>query len=150
MKPKQSEVERFWTNVQQTETCWLWTGRKNRWGYGDFVITRDRKEINRRASRYAFELLRRPIPEGLELDHLCKNTSCVNPDHLEPVTHRENVMRSDNFTAINARKTHCPRGHPYDEANTYITKSGTRACRICYRGHQAAYQRRKRGLNGAQ
>lgn len=73
------------------------------------------------------------IPSGLTIDHLCKVRRCVNPAHLEPVTRGENVLRGDTITAANARKTHCPRGHEYDDANTYVCKRGLRSCRTCAR-----------------
>jgi hypothetical protein len=75
------------------------------------------------------------VPEGLELDHLCRVRGCVNPKHLEPVTHRENLMRGESWSAVNARKTHCPEGHPYDETNTYIDGKGRRRCRECARAY---------------
>jgi hypothetical protein len=91
--------------------------------------------------RVAYELLVGPIPEGLELDHLCRNTRCVNPEHLEPVTGRENLMRAvSSWAAKNAAKTHCPQGHPYDEENTKVKRDGGRACRACGR----EFMRRKR------
>lgn len=76
----------------------------------------------------SWELARGPVPEGLELDHLCRNTRCVNPGHLEPVTHAENMRRGEN---ANGAKTHCAQGHPYDEANTRLLARGGRACRAC-------------------
>lgn len=81
------------------------------------------------AHRVAYEEIMGPVPEGLELDHLCRTRSCVNPSHLEPVTHRENMNRGDVATR---RKTHCPKGHPYDEENTGIY-NGYRNCRACAR-----------------
>jgi hypothetical protein len=96
-----------------------------------------------------------PIPEGMTLDHVkangCTSTACVKaiadehgPAHLEPVTNRENVLRSDSISARNARKTHCPQGHPYDEANTYVSRQGGRNCRACHR--QQERDRRHRSL----
>lgn len=110
--------------------CWLWTDKPDRHGYGEFWMN----GRNHRAHNAAYVLLVGPIPDGLEPDHLCRVTLCVNPDHLEPVTHRENMLRGETLGARNAAKTHCPRGHPYDEANTYIGTKGGRWCRACKRG----------------
>ena len=106
--------------------CWNWAGSLSRYGYG-----RIRGKPERLAHRVVYELLVGPIPEGLQLDHLCRNPRCVRPDHLEPVTHRENLLRGETFAARHAGKTHCPAGHPYDDANTYISKRGQRKCRKC-------------------
>jgi hypothetical protein len=80
--------------------------------------------------RIAYEAERGSIPEGLVLDHLCRNRGCVNPWHLEPVTNIQNVMRGVSAFAINARKTECPQGHPYDDENTRIER-GSRICQTC-------------------
>lgn len=87
----------------------------------------------RLAHRVAYEQARGPIPEGLELDHLCRNRACVNPDHLEPVTHRENLLRADTFAARHAAQTHCVNGHEFTPDNTYIRTrpEGGRECRAC-------------------
>jgi hypothetical protein len=87
---------------------------------------------NRYAHRLAYELLVGPIPEGLHIDHLCRRPECVNPAHLEPVTNVENIRRG-NAGLFQASKTHCKQGHPYDEKNTLIRRSGGRACRECHR-----------------
>lgn len=106
--------------------CWL-VRRRTLAGYGQVV----RSGRPRLAHRMSYELFVGPIPEGLDLDHLCRNRPCCNPEHLEPVTRRENLMRSPIApAAINAAKTHCPRGHLYDEQNTYLSQ-GKRSCRAC-------------------
>jgi hypothetical protein len=124
--------ERFWAKVQPTGFCWEWTAGLNERGYGQFRIG----PVKRKAHRVAYELLVSSIPDGLELDHLCRVRSCVNPDHLEPVTRAENNRRS--FATIQAAaairaRTHCVNGHPFDAANTAITKAGHRRCRACER-----------------
>jgi hypothetical protein len=119
--------------------CLIWTGTRNKDGYGGFNVSRWTK---RKAHRVSYELFVGPIPAGAELDHLCKTRSCVEPTHLEPVTHAENNARSSSLTALNAKKTECIRGHPFDEANTRITPQGFRRCRACdrdlHRRQQAA------------
>lgn len=115
--------ERFWSKVDKSGECWEWTAGKYAWGYGQFSV--GYKKI--RAHRWAYEHLVGPIPEGLVIDHLCRNPPCVNPAHLEPVTGAENTRRGGN-----ALKTHCPRGHEYDEANTRYCH-GSRFCRACDR-----------------
>lgn len=131
------EAERFWMKVERTDTCWLWRGGLVGGAYGAFKVGRpdDRRPVM--AHRYAYEQLVGPIPEGLELDHLCRVRQCVNPAHLEPVTPKENTRRGDTIQRRNWLKTECIRGHPFDEANTrhYTTKKGNaaRACRACER-----------------
>jgi hypothetical protein len=132
--------ERFWPKVKKTKTCWLWTGAKDGRGYGDFRLGgRTSKHI--KAHVFAYQQLVGPIPEGLTLDHLCRRPLCVRPDHLEPVTNRENTLRGTSPPAQHARKTHCPQGHPYDEVNTYRTSSGHRGCRRCRAAQQAEWWR---------
>ena len=90
----------------------------------------------RRPHRVVYEALVGPIPDGLELDHLCFNRRCVNPNHMEPVTGYENILRGNSFSAVNARKTHCIHGHEFTEENTYVvTQNGRpgRQCKTCRR-----------------
>jgi hypothetical protein len=121
-------ANRFWSNVNKTDTYWLWTGPTMLSGYGYFAFGRDWKSA---AHRLTYELFKGPIPEKLQLDHLCRNRLCVNPEHLESVTLKTNVLRGVGTTAVNARKTHCIHGHPLSRANTYISPTGHRSCRIC-------------------
>ena len=83
--------------------------------------------------RWVWEAFNGPIPDGLVIDHLCRNPACVNPAHLEPVLQRENLLRGDTFQARNASKTECPQGHQYDEANLIRSKDGRRKCKACHR-----------------
>jgi hypothetical protein len=127
--------DNFWKHVNKTATCWLWTGRLVKGGYGMFFLNRDGCVRGRVAHRVAYELLVGPIPEGLTLDHVkdrCNNTNCVNPAHLEPVTMRENLLRGNTVNARNAAKTHCINGHEFTDENIYRRPDdGTRMCRAC-------------------
>lgn len=120
-------VNRFLKKIEVHENgCWMWKGVLVG-GYAQMYIYQ-RKVYG---YRWTYILFKGAIPDGLQLDHLCRNRSCVNPDHLELVTQRENILRGIAPTAINARKTHCPKGHPYNEKNTYVWNNG-RKCRICH------------------
>jgi hypothetical protein len=116
--------------------CWLWIGSRRGKGYG-------RTFANGHivlAHRVAYELFVGPIPEAMVIDHLCRNPSCVNPDHLEAVTMRENTLRGVGPSAVNAAKASCRRGHPLDDANVYVS-GGRRHCRACRHARGAADQR---------
>ena len=142
----------FWAKVRRGDPgeCWPWTGSISPDGYGRFVTAGEQM-----AHRFSYRLAHGSIPADAELDHLCHTGStacgggkscphrrCVNPAHLEPVTHAENAdrtplpirqRRATVRAAAQRAKTHCPRGHVYDEANTYIDKRGCRNCRACRR-----------------
>ena len=121
---------RFWAKVVKSDGCWTWRGSTH-WkeGYGRFRY--HGKTVS--AHRVAYELTIGPIPDGLVIDHLCRNRVCVNPAHMEPVTDRENVLRGVGPSAINSTKTHCLRGHAFSTENTRIDKIGKRDCRTCSR-----------------
>lgn len=130
MNPNPSEVlERFWSKVEKTDTCWLWTGSLASGGYGSFNY----KYKHYRAHRLSYEQIRGEIPKGLVLDHLCRVRSCVNPDHLEAVTHRVNILRGIGGSAVNAKKTHCKNGHLLsgDNLRNRLTVPW-RECRQCH------------------
>lgn len=126
---------RFWRKVWKTDTCWAWLGWADPKGYG----TVGRNGVRYRSHRYSWEMHRGPIPAGMTIDHLCRNTFCVNPDHMEVVTMRENILRGDGPSARNARKTHCPKGHELS-----LVAPGQRGCRVC-RARAYVKQARKRG-----
>jgi hypothetical protein len=140
------------------DECWTWNATLRKDGYGCLSVS-GRKVL---AHRLAYRVLVGPIPEGQELDHLChtrdlaclggnscRHRRCVNPAHLEPTTGRINRLRGRSPAAGNAVKTHCMHGHPFDEANTYITKQGNRVCRACVRRSQREYQVRKKLIKEA-
>lgn len=128
--------------------CWIWQGDTDRGGYGSTRTVIDGRRIHTPAHRAVFVELGGTIPDGLQLDHLCRVRLCVNPSHLEVVTARENTLRGDTIPALNAVKTHCHRGHPYDAENTYITPRGFRDCRACRREASRAAQERKTAVSG--
>jgi hypothetical protein len=140
LRRKGTAEERFWRFVTKTDSCWLWTGRLNHAGYGIFAITSGRTV---RAHRFSYELIYDAIPEGAELDHLCRVRDCVNPNHLEPVTHLENVRRSGPAT-----RTTCSHGHPLDDDNVYRDPGGNRHCRQCGRMRGREYRERLRLKSG--
>ena len=123
---EEQQRERVLARVNRSDACWSWTGHHNADGYT--VVGIAGKLL--KAHRVIYELLVGPIPDGMTIDHLCRNRGCVNPAHLEPVTRRENIVRGDTLPGRNLRKTHCPQGHPYDEENTEWYR-GYRYCRAC-------------------
>jgi len=130
--------ERFWSKVNKTDTCWLWTAATAR-GYGLYWSG----EKNVLAHRLAY--VAATDTEPAMLDHTCRVRACVNPDHLRPIDCRGNLLASPiTLATANAAKTHCPKGHEYTEENTYRYPDGRRRCRTCNRDEAREYQRRKR------
>lgn len=140
------QISNFWAKVEPTGFCWNWTAMKTRDGYGRFAVD---SRHSRLAHRIAYTLLVGEVPSGLELDHLCRNKACVNPDHLEPVTQSENMRRiplgarnlphggrppwvvsGKNVTGF------CKHGHEYTDENTYVYPDGRTECRVCKRGRK--------------
>lgn len=139
--PSQALIERL-SIPEPMSGCWLWIGPLHTNLYGRIIVQGERIY----AHQLSYRLFRGPVPDGLELDHLCRTPCCVNPDHLEPVTHKENCLRGRSMCARNAVKTHCPAGHPYDERNTRFPIGGGRKCRKCHATRQNARYHRNRVL----
>jgi hypothetical protein len=109
--------------------CWIWVGAVTGVGYGQWKPYTGAKRLM--AHRVAYELFRGPIPDGFVLDHICRFPLCVNPFHLEIVTQQINTLRGIGPTSKNAKKTQCPKGHPLDGDNLYMTPDGRRNCKQC-------------------
>ncbi|WP_396653538.1 HNH endonuclease signature motif containing protein [Microbacterium sp. WCS2018Hpa-9] len=135
MKPTRAltpdRIVRFWAKVDRRsdDECWEWIAGRNAAGYGQFRVA-GAGVSPAHAHRVSYEILVGNIPDGLQLDHLCRNRGCVNPHHLEPVSGRVNTLRGVGPTAINAARTHCKRGHEFTPENTIIHPLG-RNCRKC-------------------
>ena len=140
-------VVRFCAHLVITENCWEWTGGKTT-GYGRFFVGSKADHTAKQVAshRFAYELLVGPVPEGLDLDHLCRNRACCNPAHLEPVTRQENLLRGIGPVVQRARhrsKTHCKRGHPLFGDNLYL-RPNERHCRTCEKARRQAARQRTR------
>lgn len=132
---------RFWAKVDKSDHCWVWTAAKNPEGYGRFGMGQRLVYPHRLVAAHIYGA----IPDGMVVDHLCRNPSCVRPDHLQIVSMRENTARGELAAVTRAyqqSKTHCPRNHPYSGDNLYVNPSGQRQCRECMRQAKRAYRAR--------
>jgi hypothetical protein len=125
-------AQRFfkYVSIDPTTQCWNWTGGITGGGYGAFWF----QGRTLAAHRFSYALDGKMLNPELVLDHLCRNTRCVNPAHLDQVTQRENTLRGDMIESQHRRKgkkTHCPHGHAFSPENTIVRKLGERVCRIC-------------------
>lgn len=131
IKVNKTNTDRFLKFVKYAENgCWLWQGASCKGSvarYGNFSI--GGKGLN--AHRYAYSAFIGPIKSKMQIDHVCRQTLCVNPLHLEQVSAKENTLRGIGPTAQNSRKTFCPHGHPYSGRNLIINSKGARTCRVC-------------------
>lgn len=125
-----------------TDDCWLYARYINPDGYGVVCHKLGNRYVLTKIHRATYITVKGEIPEGLELDHLCRVRACINPEHLEAVTHRENVIRGISPHAFNARKTHCKNGHEFTEDNLCWSIPGTRHCRTCQNKRNSDYQKR--------
>jgi hypothetical protein len=127
---------------KQPNGCWLWTAYTTDFGYGQFF---DGERIVG-AHVFSYRHFKGKIPDGFDLDHLCRVRNCVCPDHLEPVTRQVNLLRGETIPSRKAQQTHCEKGHEFLDSNIYRAKNGTRACRICRaeRNRQWAANNRER------
>lgn len=142
LRVRRDPVAMFWEKVDASGDCWEWTASRDKMGYG-------RASVRRKgwlAHRLAWCLLVGPIPAPLQVDHLCRNPACVNPDHMELVTMQENIRRGAPNNATRwATINECTRGHPYTPENLYISPtSGQRVCRTCSRRYKRNYEERKK------
>jgi hypothetical protein len=142
--PERLSQSKYAPRIVLTEAgCWQWIGSRSGGShpYGRVRVAGATRTTG--AHRAVYEELVGPIPSGKELDHLCRNTLCVNPAHLEPVSHRTNMLRGQTVNAENARKTHCPRGHLYDRVTHDRQGRPQRECHRCRKVRMAAYKARK-------
>ena len=134
-------MERFWSKVEKTDGCWIWMASRDPKGYGTFGF----EGRVHKAHRVAYILAFGEVPNGAHVLHSCDNPHCVNPSHLRPGTHTDNmqdkVLRGRHFQS---NQTHCKRSHPLDDLNTYMTPDGRRNCRTCRLAAKRAYRARLR------
>lgn len=140
------DPDRFWERLAAAPNgCWEWKGHIHGQGYGQVRLGPLRTTTY--AHRVAWALIGGELYPEFPLDHLCRNKKCANPEHLEQVTHRINILRGTAPAAVNAKKDRCHRGHPFDVKNTYISRDGKRQCRVCIRDRQRERRARLAGAS---
>lgn len=140
-------IERFWSKVDKKGEfdCWVWNGPRERCGYG--VSWAGKPGGTMIAHRFALLTEMGELPRDLVVDHICRNRACCNPKHLRVITSRENVLIGVGPSAVNARKTHCRKGHEFTDENTLRIRGSSRACKACQRQAEAEYKQRRRAKN---
>jgi len=126
----------FWSYVDKTKDCWIWNGAKTTDGYGQ-IKSGDKIQY---VHRLSYQFHKGEIPKGLQIDHLCRVRNCINPEHLQVVTLRENVLRGNSIPAINARKKQCIKGHLLIGLNLVKSVLPVRKCRICWNNYVKLYR----------
>jgi hypothetical protein len=160
MEAPERVIARIFDRVDCSDVtaCWMWPGAVYSPGCGHISWQVNNQQFHRTVHRVVYEALVGPIPEGMDLDHLCHDPAichpdpasacphrrCCNPSHLEPVSRSVNLRRGGTVAAERAARTHCPQGHPYDDANTYFDTKGRRVCRECSRAWNRDYASRNR------
>lgn len=135
-------AERIWAWIRITDAgCWEWRGKRNHGGYGRICVSQAKGDAQ--VHRISYETFVGPIPDGAEIHHRCGNRPCCNPEHLEPVSTRENQSHTNSPVARNMRATHCVKGHPLQGENLYVTPDGRRQCRECQRARGRDYAARQ-------
>jgi hypothetical protein len=133
-------MDRFWSKVQKSDACWIWAASRDDKGYGTFGFD----GVVQKAHRVAYQLSVGPIPDGAHILHSCDNPPCVNPAHLRVGTRSDNMRdKVARGRDHNTQKTECIHGHPFNEANTYVTPNGRRNCRTCRIAAKRAYRARR-------
>jgi hypothetical protein len=147
-RPPSNFEDRFWMKVdKQFLGCWLWAGAiHKKTGYGGIGRGKRSNWKSLLAHRVSYELLRGPIPAGLQIDHLCRIRHCVNPDHLEAVTAKTNTLRGESVSALNAAKTHCKYGHPLT-ADNLTNNLKWRECKACVRNNWTKQNKKRSYIN---
>lgn len=134
------EWERLWAKVDKSEKCWIWTAAVDGNGYPSMGFNKRVVTVPRLVARVCLGW----FDPSFHIDHLCRTPRCVRPSHLEPVSQRINILRGVGASAVNAVKTHCPRGHPYAGKNIVTLQNGGRWCRTCKQEYERSYYRRSR------
>jgi len=132
-------AQRLLNRTDRTGKCWIWLGSCNDRGYGKMWDGSRLSYVH----RLSYEAFVGPIPNGLTIDHLCRNRQCLNPEHLEPVTNRENILRGEGPSAKKARRTKCSGGHQLSGTNLMQSRLPYRQCRICFNEWQRQYKRKR-------